>query len=48
MDDFNLNHELQKLAAESDQIEVTIDEDGEVEFELDIDLFLEIIRKTWI
>ena len=48
MDKLDLTYELQKIAAESpDEVEISIDENGEVEFELDLELFLAVLKKTW-
>ena len=40
--------ELQKLASENEDISVTIDENGEVEFEMDESLFIEFIQLQWL
>ena len=46
MDNFDLTYELQKMAAESpDEIEVIVDENGDIEFEMDVKTFVEILRK---
>ncbi len=48
MDKFDLTYELQKMAAESpDEVEVSIDENGDIEFEMDIKTFIEFLRKAW-
>ena len=48
MDKFDLTYELQKMAAESpDQVEVSIDEEGNIEFEMDVKTFIEILKKAW-
>ena len=39
--------ELQRLASEED-VSVTIDEDGEVEFEMDEELFVEFLQLQWL
>ena len=36
--------ELQKLASENEDVSVTIDENGEVEFEMDEALFVKILQ----
>ena len=46
MPDFML--ELQKLASENEDVSVTIDENGEVEFEMDEALFIEFIQLQWL
>ena len=40
--------ELQKLAAENKDVLVTIDENGDVEFEMDEALFLEFVELQWL
>ena len=40
--------ELQKLASENEDVSVTIDENGEVEFEMDESLFIEFIQLQWL
>ena len=46
MDDFELTYELQKMAAESpDKVEVSIDENGDIE--LNVRVFIELLRKAW-
>tara|TARA_Y100000593_G_scaffold83394_1_gene157090 strand:+ start:2311 stop:2457 length:147 start_codon:yes stop_codon:yes gene_type:complete len=47
MDKFDLTYELQKKAAESDDVDVIVDENGDIEFEMDIKTFIEILRKAW-
>ena len=48
MDDFELTYELQKMAAESpDKVEVSIDENGDIEFEMNVKAFIELLRKAW-
>jgi len=46
MSDFML--ELQKLASENEDVSVTIDENGDVEFEMDEELFIEFIQLQWL
>ena len=40
--------ELQKLASENEDVSVTIDENGEVEFEMDEELFVEFLQLQWL
>ena len=40
--------ELQKLASENEDVSVTIDENGEVEFEMDEELFIEFLKLQWL
>jgi hypothetical protein len=40
--------ELQRLAAENEDVSVTIDENGEVEFEMDEELFVEFVELQWL
>jgi hypothetical protein len=48
MDDFDLTYELQKMAADSpDKIDVSIDENGDVEFEMDLEAFITLLKKAW-
>ena len=48
MDKFDLTYELQKMAAESpDKVEVSIDEEGNIEFEMNVKTFIEILKKAW-
>ena len=48
MDNFDLTYELQKIAAKSpEEVEVSIDENGDIEFEMDVKTFIEILRKAW-
>ena len=48
MDKFDLTYELQKMAAESpDEVEVSIDEEGNIEFEMNLKTFIEILKKAW-
>jgi nucleoside-triphosphatase THEP1 len=47
MDKFDLTYELQKKAAESDDIDVIIDENGDIEFEMDVKTFVELLKKAW-
>ncbi len=45
-DDFML--ELQKLASENEDVSITVDENGEIEFEMDEELFIEFIQLQWL
>ena len=48
MDRFDLTYELQKMAAKSpDEVEVSIDENGDIEFEMDIKTFIEMLKVAW-
>ena len=48
MDNFDLTYELQKMAAESpEEVEVSVDENGDIEFEMDIDIFIQLLKKAW-
>ena len=48
MDRFDLTYELQKMAAESpDEVEVSVDENGDIEFEMDIEIFIQLLKKAW-
>ena len=48
MDNFDLTYELQKMAAQSpDKVEVSVDENGDIEFEMNIKAFIELLRKAW-
>ena len=40
--------ELQRLASENEDVSVTIDENGEVEFEMDEELFIEFVEIQWL
>jgi len=40
----SLFQKLQQEALENEDIIITVDEDGEVEFEMDADLFLEFLK----
>ena len=44
----NFMLELQKLASENEDVSVTIDENGEVEFEMDEALFVEFLQLQWL
>ena len=48
MDKFDLTYELQKMAANSpDEVEVSVDENGDIAFEMDIKTFIELLKKAW-
>ena len=48
MDKFDLTYELQKMAAEApDEVEDSVDETGDIEFEMDIKTFIELLKKAW-
>jgi hypothetical protein len=48
MDDFDLNYELQKLASESpEEVQVSVDENGDIEFEMDVEIFIQLLKKAW-
>ena len=48
MDKFDLTYELQKMAADNpDEVEVSLDENGDIEFEMNIKTFIEFLRKAW-
>ena len=48
MDKFDLTYALQKMAANSpDEVEVSVDENGDIEFEMDIKTFIELLKKAW-
>ena len=40
--------ELQRLASKNEDVSVTIDENGEVEFEMDEELFVEFLKLQWL
>ena len=40
--------ELQRLASKNEDVSVTIDENGEVEFEMDEELFVEFLQLQWL
>ena len=40
--------ELQKLASENEDVSVTIDENGEAEFEMDEAVFIEFLQLQWL
>jgi|TARA_R110000787_G_scaffold9318_4_gene32667 hypothetical protein len=42
-----LFEELQKLASKNKDIVVTIDEMGDIEFEIDEELFIEVLKGLW-
>ena len=42
--DLNLFHKLQEASIDNDDIIVSVDEDGDVEFEMDLELFLTFLK----
>ena len=40
--------ELQRLASENEDVSVTIDENGDVEFGMDQELFIEFLQLQWL
>lgn len=46
-DDFDLILELQRLASENEDIVITVDENGDIEFEVDEELFIEVLKELW-
>jgi hypothetical protein len=40
--------ELQRLATENEDVSVTIDENGDVEFEMDAALFIDFVKLQWL
>tara|TARA_R110000824_G_scaffold150288_2_gene320872 strand:+ start:647 stop:820 length:174 start_codon:yes stop_codon:yes gene_type:complete len=47
-DDPDFILELQRLASENEDVSVTIDENGDVEFEMDQELFIEFLQLQWL
>jgi len=47
-DDPDFILELQKLASEEEDVSVTIDENGEAEFEMDEAVFIEFLQLQWL
>ena len=48
MDKFDLTYDLQKMSAESpDEVEVSIDEEGNIEFEMNVKTFIEVLKRAW-
>jgi len=43
--DLNLFHKLQEASIDNDDIIVSVDEDGDVEFEMDLELFLSFLKE---
>jgi len=36
------------MAAESpEEVEVSVDENGDIEFEMDIEIFIQLLKKAW-
>ena len=42
--DFDLFHKIQESSIDNDDIIVTIDEDGEIELEMELDVFLDFLK----
>lgn len=42
--DLNLFHKLQEASIDNDDIIVSVDEDGDIEFEMDLELFLIFLK----
>jgi hypothetical protein len=47
-DELDFILELQKLASENEDVSITIDENGEVEFEMDEALFIDFVKLQWL
>ena len=47
LDDDELFEELQKLASKNKDIVITVDENGDIEFEVDEELFIEVLKELW-
>jgi len=45
--DLNLFHKLQEASIDNDDIIVTIDDDGEVELEMELDVFLDFLKDAF-
>jgi len=45
--DFDLFHKIQKASIDNDDIIVTIDDDGEVELEMELDVFLDFLKDAF-
>ena len=43
--DFDLFHKIQKASIDNDDIIVSVDEDGDIEFEMDLELFLSFLKE---
>jgi len=43
--DLNLFHKMQEASIDNDDIIVSVDEDGDVEFEMDLELFLSFLKE---
>lgn len=43
--DLNLFHRMQEASVNNDDIIVSFDEDGDVEFEMDLELFLSFLKE---
>ena len=42
-----LFEELQKLASKNKDIVITVDENGDIEYEVDEELFIEVLKELW-
>jgi len=42
--DLNLFHRMQEASINNDDIIVSVDEDGDVEFEMELDVFLDFLK----
>ena len=42
-----LFEELQKLASKNKDIVITVDENGDIEFDIDEELFIEVLKGLW-
>ena len=47
-DELDFILELQKLASENEDVSITVDENGEVEFEMDEALFIDFVKLQWL
>ena len=43
--DLNLFHRMQEASINNDDIIVSVDEDGDIEFEMDLELFLSFLKE---
>ena len=43
--DLNLFHKMQEASIDNDDIIVSVDEDGDIEFEMDLELFLSFLKE---
>jgi len=42
--DFDLFHKMQEASIDNDDIIVSVDKDGDVEFEMELDVFLDFLK----